>query len=72
MRREQYHASNRQSPTFTPEMLDFLGRRTRPFLDAAGLDTRTVLHLMQEAYLQGIRDAVEVLRPPSQPEGTDR
>lgn len=43
---------------YTPEEQDFLRRRTLPFIDRGG--TRYSLeHLLQEAYLQGLRDAVE-------------
>lgn len=41
------------------EEKDFLRRRTLPFFDRAGLD-RPISHLLQEAYLQGLRDAVDV------------
>lgn len=47
----------------TREMDDVIHRRVAPFLDAAGLDRRSVVHLMKEAYLQGIRDALDCAAP---------
>ena len=44
-----------------PEHRDFLRRRTAPFLDNVGLD-RPLSSLLQEAYLQGIKDAMQVLQ----------
>jgi hypothetical protein len=41
-------------------MVDFLRRRTMPFLDGNGMD-RPLSTVLQEAYLQGIRDAVDIL-----------
>lgn len=41
---------------------DFLTRRVRPFLDHGSVQTRSLSHLMQEAYLQGLRDAAETMR----------
>lgn len=43
------------------EIVDLANRRVRPFLDQAGLQTRSVEHLMAEAYMQGIKDAVAAL-----------
>lgn len=42
------------------EMQDFLRRRTMPFLDANGL-TRPISFVLEEAYLQGMRDAVQAM-----------
>lgn len=44
----------------SPEMRDFLKRRTLPFLDSVGVD-RPLSFLLAEIYLQGMKDAVEVL-----------
>lgn len=41
------------------EMDDLAGRRTAPFLDRIGLDNRPILFLLKEAYLQGLKDAVQ-------------
>lgn len=40
------------------DVADLARRRTEPFLDHVGLN-RPIAFLLQEAYLQGIRDAVE-------------
>lgn len=61
MKRESYHARVTSSDDVgrTPEMRDLALRRTRPFLDR-GIHL-SLEHLMQEAYVQGIRDAVQVM-----------
>ena len=41
------------------EMDDLAGRRTVPFLDRIGLDNRPISFLLKEAYLQGLKDAVQ-------------
>ncbi len=46
---------------FTAEMLDLIRRRTMPFLDGVGLTTRPLAHIVQEAYLQGLKDACDAL-----------
>lgn len=48
----------RSKERYTPEQREFLSRRTRPFLDAVGIN-RPITVLLQEAYLQGVRDAVD-------------
>jgi hypothetical protein len=45
---------------FTPEQWDFLRRRTRPFLDSIGIE-RSLPFLLEEAYLQGMKDAMQVV-----------
>lgn len=45
----------------SPELKRFCARRVRPFLDVAGMSTRTLEQLMCEAYWQGIKDAVNAL-----------
>jgi len=60
---------------FTAEMKDLMRRRTMPFLDVIGLQTVPIAHIVQEAYLQGLNDAIEALQhreqmlanPPSEP-----
>ncbi len=42
------------------EMRSLIERRTRPFLDSVGIE-RPIAWLLQEAYLQGLRDAVEAM-----------
>lgn len=44
----------------TPELKDLIRRRTRPFLDSIGID-RPVSFLLEEAYLQGMQDAVDAM-----------
>jgi hypothetical protein len=56
----KYIARLNTKQRFSPEFLSFLHRRTEPFLDRVGLD-RPISLLLQEAYLQGIKDAVEVM-----------
>jgi hypothetical protein len=41
-------------------MRSLVERRTRPFLDHVGME-RPIATLMQEAYLQGLRDAVDAM-----------
>ncbi len=61
MKRESYHArvTGLGDVTRTPEMRDLALRRTRPFLDRG--THLSIEHLMQEAYIQGLRDAVQVM-----------
>lgn len=44
----------------SPDQRDFLRRRTRPFLDSNGVE-RSLPFLLEEAYIQGLRDATQVL-----------
>jgi len=43
------------------EFDDLASRRTAPFLDRAGMDTRPLTFLLKEAYRQGIVDAIEAM-----------
>jgi hypothetical protein len=43
------------------EFDDLATRRTAPFLDRHGVDTRPLSFLLKEAYRQGIVDAVEAM-----------
>lgn len=43
------------------EHSDFMMRRVRPLLDRAGTQTRTLEHLLAEAYRIGMADAVDVM-----------
>lgn len=60
---------------FTAEMRDLMRRRTMPFLDVIGLQTIPLAHIVQEAYLQGLNDAIDAMQrrermlanPPSEP-----
>jgi hypothetical protein len=45
----------------SPVMDDLVRRRTVPFLDSVGL-ARPLGDLLAEAYLQGMRDAVQCLK----------
>lgn len=44
------------------EFDDLASRRTSPFLDRHGVDTRPLSFLLKEAYRQGISDAVDAMR----------
>lgn len=44
----------------TFEMRSLIERRTRPFLDNVGIE-RPIAALLQEAYLQGLRDAIDAM-----------
>ena len=55
------YRTKRAEYEFTSEMLDLMERRVGPFMDKLGLQTRPLSHLMQEAYLQGIKDACDAL-----------
>jgi hypothetical protein len=44
----------------TPDLQDFLRRRTTPFFDANGL-SRPISFVLEEVYLQGMRDAVQTM-----------
>lgn len=52
-----YHVAGRSK--VSPEMDDLASRRTAPFLDRIGLDSRPISFLLKEAYLQGLKDAVQ-------------
>lgn len=43
------------------EMQSLVERRTRPFLDSVGIE-RPIAVLLQEAYMQGLRDAVDAMK----------
>lgn len=58
--RNQYHVHAGDRHRVSHEIADLADRRTRPFLDHSGLD-RPLSTLMQEAYLQGIKDAVQAM-----------
>jgi hypothetical protein len=61
-RPERYTARYPKHPvTFTPDQLDMIRRRTVPFMQMA--ETKSLGNLLAEAYLQGLRDACEVLLP---------
>ena len=59
-RKATYTARIGRGERFTGDQLDFLSRRTMPFLKGGGT-SRSIEHLLQEAYLQGLRDASEVM-----------
>lgn len=61
MKRDDNRATLSKDPIRpTPEMRDFLRRRTMPFLDNIGL-TRSLSFVLEEVYLQGLRDATEAM-----------
>jgi hypothetical protein len=45
----------------TPEMRNFLRRRTLPFLNDHGLSRAPLSFVLEEVYLQGMRDAVQTM-----------
>lgn len=51
--------SKRQLP-LTPELKDFLRRRTMPFMNDMGIE-RPLALVLEEVYLQGMRDAVQTM-----------
>lgn len=59
-RLDGYQASLPKKPVpLSVEQRDFLYRRTTPFLNR--VEDYSIGHLLQEAYLQGLRDAVDVM-----------
>lgn len=60
MRTAIEHPRVRNDLKLTPEMRDLLRRRTSPFLDSVGIE-RPLPFLLEEAYLQGMRDAVQAM-----------
>jgi hypothetical protein len=47
--------------TYSDDTVSLAYRRVRPFLDRAGTQTRSLEHLMAEAYMQGIKDAADAV-----------
>ena len=62
--KDQYHLYAGDRRRHSREIADLADRRTRPFIDHAGID-RPLSTLMQEAYLQGIKDAVQAMEAQS-------
>lgn len=59
MMRDKYTAKEPKDPlVMTPEMADVVHRRVMPFLRNG--THYSIEHLMTEAYLQGLRDAIQV------------
>ena len=50
---------------------DFMYRRTKPLLHVSMLQTRTIEHLLAEAYRLGLADAAEVLSAKDEREQND-
>ncbi len=59
-----YHVVGRSK--VSAEIDDLAGRRTQPFLDRIGLDSRPISFLLKEAYLQGVKDAAQAAENQSQ------
>lgn len=59
-----YYVTNRHK--ISCEFDDLAKRRTQPFLDSIGLDTRPVSHLLKEAWLQGVKDAAAAFNEQTQ------
>lgn len=47
--------------TYPHDIEQMCRRRVRPLLDSVGTQTRTLEHLLAEAYVLGIKDAVDHL-----------
>lgn len=60
MRRYDTPSISKRQIKMTPEMHDFLRRRTMPFLNDTGID-RPLSFVLEEVYLQGMRDAVQTM-----------
>lgn len=60
MRRFETPGISKKQLPLTPELRDFLRRRTMPFLNDMGAD-RPISLLLEEVYLQGMRDAVQTM-----------
>lgn len=60
MRRYDTPGISKRQIKMTPEMRDFLRRRTMPFLNDTGID-RPLSFVLEEVYLQGMRDAVQTM-----------
>lgn len=56
-----YKASLNGRLKLTHEQAELVFRRAAPFADSWGVQTRPLVHLLQEAYLQGMADAVEAM-----------
>jgi hypothetical protein len=56
----KYTASLNSDLRLTPEQASLVIDRTAPFLDRFGMD-RPITLLLQEAYMQGMRDTLEAL-----------
>ena len=60
MRRFDKPGISKRQIKLTPEVRDFLRRRTMPFLNDTGID-RPLSFVLEEVYLQGMRDAVQTM-----------
>lgn len=58
---ERYKATLNAKIVLTADQADVVFRRAIPFADTWGVQTRPLVHLLQEAYLQGLTDAVEAM-----------
>lgn len=62
MKRRDYIAKLNPDLKLSKEQADFVRRRAEPFADRWGVQTRPLIHLLQEAYLQGMADAAEAMK----------
>lgn len=60
MKRYETPGIAKRQLSMTPDMKDFLRRRTMPFLNDMGAD-RPLSLLLEEVYLQGMKDAVQAM-----------
>jgi hypothetical protein len=59
--RDDYPARLNPDLKLSPEQADIVRRRVQPFANPWGIQTCSLLHLLQEAYLQGMADAVNAM-----------
>ncbi len=60
-KRDEYKPKLNPDLKLSQEQADLVRRRVEPFADRWGVQTRPITHLLQEAYLQGMSDAVEAM-----------
>ncbi len=61
--RDDYPAKLNADLKLSVEQADLVRRRVQPFANTWGIQTRPLIHLLQEAYLQGMSDAVDAMAP---------
>ena len=60
-KRDGYIAKLNPDLKLSQEQADLVRRRMEPFANIWGVQTCTLIHLLQEAYLRGMADAVEAM-----------
>ncbi len=59
--RDDYPAKLNPDLKLSREQAEVVLRRVKPFTNQWGVQTCSLIHLLQEAYLQGMSDAVEAM-----------